>query len=421
MNIISLLFSILLPPLGLPIGILGLWLDRKQWKAYIFCISLAFASITYSYQAVSDTDIVRYWAMAESSANLSFFDGITLGYYGSANGENLWVMNALLWASGRLGDVRLIPALSTFFVYYISLYITSRIGMDYFISTGRYLSYIIFSLIALNYFSISNNVRNVCAFLMIGYATFRDVYQHKRNIPTYLLYFCPILIHTSAIILLLLRLLIQPIKKMYIPAIVLALSFYPTLQALYPYAMQFTESPNIFSGLILKTYSYFNHVDSEWVQEVQASGSEKVLKILYITIAISLCLAYIWNSYRRMNIKTSQLTLVYVKDTDLELYNSFVAFVCLLAIACTPMLLPEYWRFTATAIALGGGICFRYKQITADKATNFLFSFFMLFIGCCCMILWVRYLFMYADVPTTLINTFKSSPVLIFCKILHLL
>ena len=415
MYLLVFIAALFVPLLGLPLGILGLVGDKKHQKVYIVCISLAFGSIAYGYQARSLTDIVRYWEMVEEymSRNISLAEAFQSGFYGSDSVETLWLVNVFLWLSSKIQDQRIIPALSTFFVYYISMSMTCRVCEDTGIDRKQMVFYILFILVALNLYAITNNVRNVLAFLMVSYGAFYDVYLHKRNIGVWMLYILPIFIHTSAIIFLILRLFIRPIRKLKIAGMVVVIFLYPVLEALNSLAKNMTGSLAIIGGAIMKAYRYFTDTSSEWGLEVQASGSEKVFKIIYIAIALIFCV--LWILTERKKAKDS-IFCTSEKKAGLCLMNNYTFFIGLMAVACSPMLRPEYWRFSATAIAMGGGIFVRTKQYGVRNALFDLSWIGMFGLGIIGMILWIRNLTIYADFLPTLIAAAEASPLLIFIK-----
>lgn len=415
MYLLALLVALFVPLLGLPLGIVGMVGDKKHQKVYIICISLAFAAISYGYQARSLTDMVRYWGMVEEymARNISLTEAFASGFYGSDSNETLWLVNVLLWLASKIRDQRIIPALSTFFVYYMSLSMTCRFIEDTGMGRKQMIFYILFSLVALNLYAIANNVRNVLAFLMVSYATFYDVYLHKRNVGVWILYISPIFIHTSAIIFLILRLFIRPIRKFKIAGMAVVVFLYPVLDVLNALAGRMTGSLAIVGGAIMKAYRYFHDTSSEWGLEVQASGSEKVFKIVYIAIALILCM--LWFLSERKKTKGAIL-LTTGKDPELCLMNNYTFFVGLMAVACAPMLRPEYWRFSATVIAMGGGIFARTKQAGIRNVFYDLIWLGTFGLGVIGMILWIRNLTIYAEFLPTLLAAAGASPLLILLK-----
>lgn len=415
MYILAPLITGFLPLLGLPLGLWGLRGDLKHQKIYIICISLAFAALAYGYQARSETDIVRYWGMVTDyiKRDITLGDAFLNGFYGAGSDENLWLVNVFIWLASKIKDERIIPAFSTFCVYYYSLSITLTVCRECGLKRSRIIFCIIFILTALNLYSIANNVRNVMAFMMIGYATFRDVYLEKRNCGTYLLYFLPVFIHTSAIIFLIMRLLIRPIGRIKPAGILVVLALYPVLEILNLLAERMTGTVAIVGGAIMKAYRYFNDTSSEWGLEVQASGSETVFKLLYILIAVILCIMWLLTEKKKPH---DLLTNLYGHNSGLRVMGNFTFYTCLLAVACTPMLRPEYWRFTATGIALSGCIYAGNQQAGIRRQAYDLVWLALAGLGVICMILWIRNITLYANAPQTLITAAYSSPFVILLK-----
>ena len=415
MYLIAPFAALFVPLLGLPFGILGLLSDRGHQKIYIICISLAMASLAYGYQATAETDMVRYWQMVEEYAErrITLSNAFLTGFYGASSEENLWLVNVLIWLASQIRDQRILPALSTFFVYYMSLNITCRFCKDSKIKKGQMVFYVVFSLVALNLYSIANNVRNVLAFMMISYATFYDIYLKKRKPWIYLLYFLPIFLHTSAILFLVLRLFIRPVRRIKLLGVIAVISLYPVLELLRTLAERMTGSLEIAGNMIMKAYRYFNDTSTEWGLEVQASGSEKVFKILYITIVVILCVLWIITEKKR---PAGGILNLSEEKPGLALMNDYTFYVCLMAVACVPMLRPEYWRFTATAIALGGGIFVRSKSPGIRSIFIDLIWFAMMILGIFCMVLWLRNMTIYADLPSTVISAAGASPLVILVR-----
>ena len=417
MNYFALIVTIIFPPLGIPIGLVGIANDSRHRMAYIFCIAFAFAMFAYSYQAIVETDIVRYWSFIEADGQLGFKEMLVKGRYGIARGEYLFVINAVFWFFGKIGLPRMVPALSTFIVYYISFYITVRIGSDHEARRSALLFYIMFCVVALNFYSISNNVRNIMAFQLMSLAVFRDVYEKKRNLWTYILYVLPLFIHTSSVLLLLFRVFLRIEKRIKAVGVAAVVLVKPVLFLLYPLSFKMEGSMAILGRGIQKGFGYFMDTSSSWGLEVQASGSERLFKLLYMLIVIVMCACCVLAEKRK--IQTSVLEYG-IKDREWRLFNNYVFYIGLAAVACIPMLRPEYWRFAAIMIALGGGIFF--KDVLPFKAERAIVWLALVPVALCCMALWIRNMTIYADGLGTLKMGFVSSPfIIIFRDLLHLL
>ena len=205
MFIVLATICIMVPPLGIPIGLLGLKFDLRHWKSYIFCLSIAFAIAGYCYNTNGNSDIVRYFAYIQEISEVPFKEVFGYGLYGK---QGLFIFNYLCWIVGKLGDPHIIPAISLFVIYYIGLYIACKLGIDYELPENSVILGVVFIILGLNFFSLVNNIRNVLAFVMVGFAVFRDIYLKKRNLPTILLYLMPLFIHRTALLLIAVRLVL---------------------------------------------------------------------------------------------------------------------------------------------------------------------------------------------------------------------
>ena len=143
--------------------------------------------------------------------------------------------------AGKLNDPHIVPFISVFLVYYLAFRIYCEIGNDYEISSRDMIWGIFFLIMALNFFSLVNNIRNVLAYIIVGYAVYLDCYKKKHNIITWLLYVLPIFIHSSASVLIIIRLLLFLAKRGKIIGVALALVLAPILEALKNLALNMTS------------------------------------------------------------------------------------------------------------------------------------------------------------------------------------
>ena len=159
---------------------------------------------------------------------------------------------------------------------------------------------------------------------------------------------------------------------------------------------------------IIKAYSYFYDTDSKWGLEVQASGSETVFKILYISITAIICIIIFYIDKKNNSAENKDSIGI-----GLQKFNDFVFNIGLLSFACIPMLRPEYWRFTATVVSLSGGCFFKSKLPLIRKQSTDILWIIAFGMGFLCMALWIRNLFIYSDVLGTIEMSFVSSPILV--------
>lgn len=414
MSWIVVIVSILCPPLGIVGGIIGIYKDYNKWKYYILCIALGMASIAYCYIPKGDPDIVRYWDFVESLKNYSFIKALNTTMHGDGN---LYVYTAFAWICAQIGDVHLLPACSVFIVYYVGFYITCQVGKDIKAKKTTVIVYIIFIMLALNFYGVVNNVRNICAFALISMAIFREMYQKKYDIWSALLYILPLFIHTSAILLILLRLVVYFSVKIR----VILLVWVVNIMMLIDFAFNLFTSIgtnnfviSLIRSMVFKAHFYFHNTTSEWGKIVMNSLSYRIDRYLNITFACIICIFLLWSQkdelmskYRYRNVIRNVNT---VSKKRLELFNNYVFFMAMATIGCLQMIMPEYWRFYSTTVLTASvpflimaNSKFRYKRIIS----------YVIFPGVLINSIIVLRFLLYSDRFSLLVMPFFSSPLVI--------
>ena len=412
MHIVFILLTIIVPPLGIPLGLIGFYSDRRQWKVFAFVIALAVASFAYNYDPLTASDIVRYFDFIEEIRKVSLLRAFGYGSYGSSG---LYVFTIACWIAGKLGDPRIIPALSVFFVYYLSIYMTGKVAEDLQCKRRSLMVSLLFILTTLNFYAITNNVRNVLALVLIGYATFRDCFEHKHTPFTYILYILPIFIHTSAILVLALRILLTFSGFIKWVGLGIAVLVQPLLVLLYPLSRSMKEGVLSYVGnAIAKAHNYYMDDHSAWGLTVQASISESLFKILYVTICIILGLCVLLVLGRKSYLKTRGTLSPVPKGVNRVLSLSF--YTDLIVIGCIPMLMPIYWRFCASMISYSGGGLLMCEKYSMRKDCFEIARLVCVVLGVCVMPLWWRNLVVYSSVFNMFIGAFSSSPVIVFVR-----
>ncbi|WP_297931383.1 hypothetical protein [uncultured Alistipes sp.] len=372
----------------------------KNWRAHVFCVALFFAVMSYGYVPLDETDLTRYFEYVEGIASRGFWETVTYVY---ENQTGLFVFNALAWVAGATHDFHLLPAISTFGVYYIGLYMTftifEREKFDYKVAKIC----LLFVLCATDWYAITNNVRNVLAFTLVSFAVFRDVYLRKRNLVTGMFYLLPITIHPTAVILILLRLVIHAAKKLKYVLLLSVALIAPMVEFLYLTVPSYTS--NIFVNfLLLKSYNYFFDRGTDWGEEVSNSTYFGVHKFLYISMMVAFCLLAV--RYREAGRKQS------VPESRRRLldFQHYVYLLALMAIACFPMLRPEYWRFTAVAFVCSAVLLSMCLQKKPKSLTEKLSLAYVFGLAPLCLCMWL-YRLQYFDVADWIGSILTTCPV----------
>ena len=254
----SILIFFLTPMMAIYAGV-GLICSPKKWRKYLpFCI-LPIGIIAYCYNPLTSADLVRYIAMVEQCRDLTVYE--TFRYFD----DGLVVKNIIFWALSKLDDPHFLPALSSATVYGIAGYITCDTADIW--HCERYIPLVLVcQSFLLPFFTITSNVRNICAFSLIILAVYLDTEKKKRNILVLALYIGPCFIHTSAWILVVLRMLVFLIKR-FKSWVLFSVFFLPVItNIMYQFRgrvlTRSTTINTIINQSIIKAYWYLNGADS---------------------------------------------------------------------------------------------------------------------------------------------------------------
>ena len=406
-----LMLSIAIPPIGIIGGLYGLYKNFQNWRIFVFCIALGIASVAYCYYPKGDPDLVRYIEYITSLRGVSLADALTYGFRGETN---TFMFSAFCWLAAQINDPHIIPALSSFFVYFCGMNVACKLSEDLDINRGVTLTYILFILLSLNAYSIFNNVRNIFAFTIISYAFFRDVYLHKRNALTIILYIFPVFIHQSAVLLILVRLVLFIVPKMRKAMLIVVLFLKPIIHIAYGVAIKFSSGNVIISlikTLIIRAEVYYNDTSSSWGLYIQNILSFKVERVLNIgfTVIIGMLILYLTRKERTGKTRIEKKTLVLMD-------YSYV--LCILTISCWPMLSPTYWRFYSVAV-LFSAVVFYTVSKNGNQNSVLLSRAILLVIPFQVLLSVVR--LSNSDLTALLLKPFVSSPVIVLGKALFAL
>lgn len=313
--------------LSVSAGVL-LFEHKRAWKIAILGLSISFSLFAVHIDP-NYGDLLRYYGILDV---IEHFDlNQTIAYFN----DGLLAENILLWAVAKTGKFFLLPAISTGVVYYVSMYITGKTA-EYYDQTQNIKWIILLQIFLLPFTSIAHNVRNVLAFALLALALYRDVFMHKLNVATVILYVIASLMHTSAILLVLARLLMPIIKKSYTVIIVGILLSGVGLNIGYAYSDIFSGIPLV-QKMIVKAYRYLSDSSTDYGQIVAASTLQNVLKILFVFLTLLIAFFLITASKKKD-------TCAYDKRHDN--WNHLVFFTATFVLfCCFQYTTPMYWRF----------------------------------------------------------------------------
>lgn len=400
------LITLINPLIGGFFAIIDMLFGKNNWKADVFCLALVFANLSYCYTPESMyPDLFRYFQYITRMHGLTLTETLASYYEGS----HLYVFNFFVWLANTCKDPHILPAVSVFTVYYISFYCTCCFGERENIDRKYVLLYLLVAMLCLDWYSLTNNVRNIAAFALVGFAIFRDVYMKKIDVITILCYIMPVFIHPTAVLFLAVRvgLLVIRSYRSRVLVVILAVFISPIVSVLQRNIQKITHN-ELLNYVIRKAYNYLFDTSSAYGLSVQNSTRSLLMRILFLTLVAVICLIQFRVSRQSRGGKD-------LNRTSGQSFNAFVLISGMMALACTFMLRPEYWRFAATVIIFGGTIICPYYATKSTKYRDYgLKAVFLVLVPMCAVTVW--YQLSWLDYPQLAIDAFYNCPLFVIGK-----
>lgn len=354
MELAALLTASIIPPIGFLFALAGLFWKPREWKKYIPIIIMLFFIGAYVFEPpvyTDNFDLTRYLPDIEAFGDLSLSEAFH--YYGDV----LYARDLLFWIFGHLNLPHMVPAISTAAVYVIAFYITCDTAERY--DAKEYIVGIILLQIAmLPYINLINNVRNVFGCSLIILAVYLDIVKRKRNIWVLFCYIFGCLMHLSAVIFIVFRVICRPAKKMY--ELVLAFPFFFSAFILILYRIRnliklggsLGDSINL---AIMKLYWYLTDTTSDYAVLSSSSITVKYDKaVMFIGMIVALILVYYCLRVRQS---------IIIEDDGMV---SFVGLTASITLASSVFAMPNFWRFSATFYVMIGVLLIPYLSGKRD-------------------------------------------------------
>lgn len=333
----GLLICLTISPFGLFFSIFQLFYATTETRKWLPLMIFSLGLLAYAYEPIHENDLTRYLTFALESSNYDFLETFEyfINQYPQDMGVPVYVF--VQWICGKLGCVHLIPMFSLMIVYGVSFYISSDLAARF--QVKKLTIYVILLQISLlPFLSIAGNVRNICAFALVILAVYRDSVMNKKNITTILLYILPVFIHTAALILIGIRMLIGFNTRyqifvfggvVFLPQVV---NFLFDAKSFFALLGPVGDTINL---VILKIYLYLNDVDSEWAQAVINSRFQTANKFVLCSLAVLICILIYFYINK-------------IVQKPLKRFLNYEFFLCALTISTLWFAAPHYWRFACT-------------------------------------------------------------------------
>lgn len=356
---------ILFPVIGLPVYFLGYISKNKTQKVlgWIF-FALFMGVLGYCFQnPKTDPDLVRYIEMVKGYSNLNFFEIFNAGQY-----ENLFVIDIWFWLVSQTGNYQLIATTACVFSYIIILYILQDyFNRNHFSSQSKVIATIMIMGVV-NFALVVNAIRSVIAFALVLFAVYRELYQNKKNIWTYVCYIIPIFMHFATILLIFIRLILI-IKKRWLKILAVAICFIPVY--IEPIVQVINSLPtgipfiSYIQSFATRSLMYFKWDTGGWATAVSNSGYYRLNKIYSLTVLIVTIVIFLYLK--------KCLRIVWSNEFD-----SYIIIYCAITFACFSMATPSYQRFTVPLWVFCISVLVKYLDSEFVKKKVKYFYFFLL-------------------------------------------
>lgn len=337
------------PFIGSIFVFLGLRHDQRNLVHYSAMFAFLFASLAYWFIPAHEMDLTRYFSQ------LLIYSGMSWRFFTSQvlSKSVLMIQELLFYAVAQTGNFHLLPALVVFVTYFITLYMINDYAYRHQIDSKTTLKVLVFTLCVLPFPVVVSNVRNILAFSIFVFATYRDLEQGKKGPLTVIAYIVPLFIHTSTLALVILRLLHRVYRtskaRRLINVGILLISF--TITAVVNLLRSsFLAKNRLVWAFFTKADNYVRNTESSYARYLQTNLFSRLQKAYMILIALFLFVAWSWISKNRHNLRCDRII-------------GFHALLCLTVLGTAPIVLTVYMRFSLPVIMLSFVVLFQYPYL----------------------------------------------------------
>ena len=295
--------TFLFPVIMLPINLCLFTVQRRHGTLYSFLIAFGMAAIAFNFAPFDyqNTDILRHFDRLRSIKNVSFQQALVNDAYSSLMGYYL-----ILKVFSMVENPSLLPAFITFLGYFVCLYVISQMDREK-NSAIRFITLFLF-MSCTSFLGFCSGIRQYLIFSCFSFIFYSETVQKKNKVLPWVMYLLLITIHTTMIIILILRLICGLLcKKEKLSLLGLLVFFWSFIQS---FAVRFIANNfnNKYTDKILEMYGYYENHDSNMV----------VPNFLWRTVLLIFCTIVV-------------LTLINCKD---GISRSLKKYLCFCMILC---------------------------------------------------------------------------------------
>ena len=314
-------------------------IQQKDLNKFIFPLSMIFGIYGYSmFFNGKESDLTRYY---ESIIQMN---GLSLKTILFNDTEFLYTKDILFYFVNLTRNVNILSFIVGFIIYGIVFYVLFDMIKR---SNKKFKIYEIFLLGVISVgiispYSIIGNVRCVLAYSIISFAIYRELVQDKKNILTYLLYIIPIGLHSSAIIIIVIRIISSLFKSLNKIAIIVALMLPTIIDFIYAHVrFGFGTIGNILNNAINKSYYYLHWTEGGWASEIESSVSNVFFRFVGFIFLISIIYIVLFSKNKKNNND---------KLANKDPMINYLLFVAIIALGTLSIKTGAFWRFESIVV-----------------------------------------------------------------------
>ncbi|WP_097027913.1 EpsG family protein [Clostridium peptidivorans] len=182
--------------------------SKENMKYYFFIISLTFSIIALFFVPDESMDLYRHYEYLDVLRDYGWKLAITVSPFGSSIVANLY-----FYLISFLGVNGLLPAITAFITYYLTLNRIYEVALKYNCSKANILLSTFYFISMLGYLSLISGIRSLLAFALFSYFLYIDLVENKKKILCWSIYIALSLFHSSVWVLLIFRVMLRFYNK----------------------------------------------------------------------------------------------------------------------------------------------------------------------------------------------------------------
>lgn len=205
----------------LTLSFFSFFFNKKKFKLYCLLASLSLGLLAYNYKPTIAGDLYRHYIMLEEFKMYGFNYILKTHYF-----RDTPTFAVYAYLISLLSKKEFLPMITTFIVYFLPFQVINKICLKYKIRKNYRFISLFFLMSTLSYLSVIGGIRNMLAFSIFSFYMYEELYEKRNKKICYLGYLISLFIHSSVIILLVIK-MIPILKKKWIIFISLIFMSWP--------------------------------------------------------------------------------------------------------------------------------------------------------------------------------------------------